>query len=119
MSGGDPMGVSPQRLTTLRIIHFALLMGCAGFGIFAFLLREQGQVPPRPAGPPIVSYAGAGMAAMMAVLFFVVPAALVAAWRRRMASHPPRLRRAATVLTGARSRRSSSSGRSCWRGPSS
>src|SRR4051794_40205517 len=88
MSGGDPASGSPQRLMTLRIIHASLLMGCAAFGAVAFLLRQQGQMPARPPGPPIVSYAGAGMAAMMAVLFFVVPGSIVTAWRRRMAGQP-------------------------------
>jgi hypothetical protein len=83
VSGGAPPDMGP-RLRVMRIVHGALLMGCATFAVIAIYLRQQGDMP-TPA-QPVVSFAGLAFGGAILVAVVVVPNVLAGGWRKKVAA---------------------------------
>jgi hypothetical protein len=81
MSGHDPSAALDARLRTMRVILVALCVGVLSFAAVMVWLHEAAPLPP-PAGVPVLSFVGLGLAAFMAVGSVALPLVLQATWRR-------------------------------------
>jgi hypothetical protein len=83
MTGEEPFPGAAARLRAMRIIHGALVASSLTFAVIAFVLGQQGLLP--PVADAILAYVGAAFAAVIALASLVLPPLIAAGWRRQVA----------------------------------